>query len=85
MGFGTVMLQPTVGPPVGSYSHPPPQPVLATTEPTAQQPAPAYDNYFDDSHYPRRVPLVRVYCIFKFRKYFQDRFLECLIETLLSR
>lgn len=68
MGFGTVMLQPTVGPPAGGSYSPPPQPVLATTEPIPQQSAqPAYDNYFDDPTYPRRVPMVRMVIIFEFR------------------
>lgn len=62
MGWGTVLVQPTAGPPppaVGSYS-PPPQQVLAETEPVAQPSQPrGYDNYYDDRDYPRRVPMVR--------------------------
>ena len=72
MGLGTVLLQPTMGPPAPSPS-PPPQPVLATTtEPDPPAQPPAYDNYFDDPSYPRRVPMVRTNVFTKIQMYIYD-------------
>ncbi len=72
MGWGTVLVQPTAGPPPPAYS-PPPQPVLAATEPVAPPAAPrGYDDYYDDSNYPRRVPMVRS----QIPMYFQDLILK---------
>lgn len=63
MGFGTVILQPTAGPPQPAYS--PPPPVLAATESNAQPPQPrGFDDYYGDPYYPQRIPMVTTPCIF---------------------